>query len=311
LRKSHDKEEMDMSEDEDSDLDLDDDDIFSDDDQKKDEMEIDNVSKQNEQSKDVYLLSSELAQEFAKYKQEMIENQISLKVFEYIKQIQSKLPKDTSLPNESADSFPLRPGSHLILHDPALEFIKYICLVLALDDDIKEQVAILRKNLLRMVDVGGFSESAHFVNPCMTFILPDVNCVACKQSRDLDLCRDAWTKPLALQNNEDMDAESVWNIRCHHPGCNELYNKDLVESMLLDVVRRRETAFHIQDVLCIICGKAKEDDMSEYCQCAGTFKNKESKKDFEQSMEVFYNIATHYQFEYLCDTVEWITRDAI
>merc|ERR1711933_221144 len=101
-------------------------------------MAVGNVEKK----KEVHLLSSELAQEFAKYKQEMIDNQISLKIFEYIKQIQVKLPKDTSRINESADCFPLRPGSHLILQDPALEFIKYLCLVLALDDDIKEQVNI-------------------------------------------------------------------------------------------------------------------------------------------------------------------------
>ena len=29
-----------------------------------------------------------------------------------------------------------------------------------------------------------------------------------------------------------------------------LYDKDLVESMLLEVVRRRETAYHVQDLIC-------------------------------------------------------------
>lgn len=316
LRKRNDKEEMDMSDDEDSDLNMDDDDddandIFGDDDA-KDQMMTDTDAQKEAKSNDpMQLLSSELSQQFAKYKQGLIDNQISLKVFEYVKEIRKKLPKDTSQPNESADIFPARPGSHLILHDPALEFTKYITLVLGLDDDVIEQVAVLKKNLFRMVDVGGFSAVSQFVNPCMTFVLPDVNCAACKQSRDLDLCRDPWTTPLALQHHdEDMDADSVWNVRCHNPGCNELYNKDLVEAMLLDVVRRRETAFAIQDVLCISCGKAKEDDMSEYCYCSGRFKNKESKKEFEKSMEVFYNIAMHYQFEYLADTVEWITRDS-
>ena len=279
-------------------------------------MNVDNDQKQddnnkvNVRSKHVDMLSSELQSKFAKYKQDMIENQISQKIFEYIKQIMKKLPKDTTQPNQKADIFPVRPGSYLPLQDPALEFIKYLCLALALDEDIVEQVAILKKNLLRMVDVGDFAKSAKFTDPCMTYILPDVNCFKCKQSRDLDLCRDPFTKPLSLQNqsyNDDAD-DSEWNVKCH--GCGGLYDKDLVESLLLEVVRRRETAYHVQDVICITCQKAKEDDMSEYCQCSGQFKNKESKQQFEQNMEVFYNIAQHYDFEYLRDTVEWITRDA-
>merc|ERR1712154_672387 len=169
-------------------------------------------------------------------------------------------------------------------------------------------VGILRKNLLRMVDVGDFNKLSRFVDPCTTFILPDVNCFECKQSKDLDLCRDAFTKPLTLQIHHDAASnDEQWNLKCS--ACGALYDKDLVESMLLDVVRRRETAYHVQDVLCIECGKAKEDDMSEYCRCSGKFKNKESKKEFEKNMQVFYNIAQHFQFQFLCDTVEWITRD--
>ena len=126
-----------------------------------------------------------------------------------------------------AGIFPSRPGSHLPLQDPALEFIKYLCLALCLDEDIIEQVGVLRKNLLRMVDVGDFNKSAKFIDPCMTYILPDVNCFKCKQSRDLDLCRDPFTIPVSLSNvdhrssylndnrNDDDDDDNEWNVKCH------------------------------------------------------------------------------------------------
>ena len=99
-KKRSDKEEMDASDDDDddvqdSDLDIDaedDEDFFSDDDVGG--MDIDGDNEQKEESQtcqliqtNVDMLSSELAKQFAKYKQDMIENQISPKIFEYLKQI--------------------------------------------------------------------------------------------------------------------------------------------------------------------------------------------------------------------------------
>jgi len=308
LKRRNDKAEMDESDD-DLDIDLgddDDEDFFGTQQKKADDVKMDGDA--DVESVAGSMLSSELAEKFAAYKQELIEHHIAGKIFQYVKQIKATLPKDTSRSNRAAEVFPERPGSHLALQDPALEFIKYVVLVLSLDKDVTEQASNLRKNLLRMVDVGSFDQAAKFVDPCMTYILPDVNCFKCKQSKDLDLCRDPFTQPLSLQAEEEVseEADRDWNVKCH--GCGALYDKDLVESMLLDVVRRRETAYHVQDVVCAACGKAKVDDMSEYCTCSGQFRNKESKAEFEKSMDVFYNVAQYYQFEFLMDTVEWITH---
>merc|ERR1712032_1517095 len=106
LRKRNDKEEMDMSDDDDYDAN----DIFGDDDAKDQMMTDTDAQKEAKPNDPMQLLSSELSQQFAKYKQGLIDNQISLKVFEYVKEIRKKLPKDTSQPNESADIFPARPG---------------------------------------------------------------------------------------------------------------------------------------------------------------------------------------------------------
>lgn len=316
-RRGNDKAEMDESDDDAIDLgdDLgDDEDFFG-----TREKEAQAAHPQNREDDDVEmdgdadthpdLMACELKEKFAQYKQELIEQRISGKIFQYVKQIKAKLPKDTSRSTTAAEVFPVRPGSYLPLQDPALEFIKYVVLVLSLDTDVTEQATNLRKNLLRMVDVGSFDQAAKFVDPCMTYILPDVNCFKCKQSKDLDLCRDPFTQPLSLQAAEEERADADdrdWNVKCH--GCGALYDKDLVESLLLDVVRRRETAYHVQDVVCADCGKSKMDDMTEYCRCSGRFRNKESKLDFEKSMDVFSNIAQFYQFEFLLDTLDWITH---
>ena len=79
------------------------------------------------------------------------------------------------LGNDDEESvFPVLPGSHLKLTNPALEFIKSLCKVLSLDPAITDQVNKLRRNLLKLINVGEFSDDADWRDPCISFILPEV-----------------------------------------------------------------------------------------------------------------------------------------
>lgn len=62
--------------------------------------------------------------------------------------------------------------------------------VLSLDTNITNQVNKLNRDLLRLVDVGEFSEEAQFRDPCRSYVLPEVICHSCNFCRDLDLCKD-------------------------------------------------------------------------------------------------------------------------
>ena len=70
--------------------------------------------------------------------------------------------------------FPYLPGSHLRLTNPALEFVKALYKVLSLDSAITEEMAKLRRNLLRLISVGEFSDDANWRDPCISFVLPEV-----------------------------------------------------------------------------------------------------------------------------------------
>lgn len=48
----------------------------------------------------------------------------------------------------------------------------------------------LRRDLLRLIEVGEFSEAAQFQDPCRSYVLPEVICRNCNFCRDLDLCKD-------------------------------------------------------------------------------------------------------------------------
>jgi DNA polymerase epsilon subunit 1 len=75
-----------------------------------------------------------------------------------------------------AREFPKLAGSHLVMGDVALEFIKHVCAVLALDNRVQHNVLIMRKNLLKLVHVREFSAEAEFKDPCLSFTLPNVIC---------------------------------------------------------------------------------------------------------------------------------------
>ena len=46
--------------------------------------------------------------------------------------------------------------------------------MLSLDSNINNQVIKMKRDLLKLIGVGDFSEEAHFVDPCLSYILPEV-----------------------------------------------------------------------------------------------------------------------------------------
>ncbi|XP_023756876.1 DNA polymerase epsilon catalytic subunit A [Lactuca sativa] len=176
--------------------------------------------------------------------------------------------------------------------DPALEFIKHVCAVLVLDQNVQHDILIMRKNLLRYVRVREFAPEAQFQDCSFSFTLPNVICSYCNDCRDLDLCRD---RGLLTQE---------W--RCGVPQCGQPYNREVMENALLQIVRQRERLYHLQDLVCLKCKQIKAAHLAEYCGCAGSFCLKEEVTVFMKKMEVFLNIGIHQKFELLVECVSWI-----
>jgi DNA polymerase epsilon subunit 1 len=58
----------------------------------------------------------------------------------------------------------------------------------------------MKRDLLRLIGVGEFSDSADFRDPCLSYVLPEVICKHCNNVRNLDLCRD----PYLLQDGANV-----------------------------------------------------------------------------------------------------------
>ena len=123
--------------------------------------------------------SAELNDKLLAYKKKMISKHFA----SYLTRAVGEIIKDDG-PDEKSEgmSNPRQPDN------PVLEFIKSVMVVLELDKEVDAEVHVLKRSLLAQVGVAEYSSLAKWENPCPTFILPDVFCAECQESRDINLC---------------------------------------------------------------------------------------------------------------------------
>lgn len=230
------------------------------------------------------------------FSQDYVANELTQSFFTITQKIQKKVTGSRNS-TEPSDMFPLLPGSHLLLNNPALEFIKCVCKVLSLDTNVTNQVNKLNRDLLRLVDVGEFSEEAQFRDPCRSYVLPEVICRSCNFCRDLDLCKDS---------SFSQDGAVLPQWLCSN--CQVAYDSSAIEMALVEALQRKLMAFTLQDLICLKCRGVKEAHMPVYCSCAGDFALTIRTQVFTEQIGIFQNIAQHYNMSYLKETLEWLMR---
>ncbi|KAG7263406.1 hypothetical protein CRUP_007412, partial [Coryphaenoides rupestris] len=206
------------------------------------------------------------------FSQEYVSNELTHSFFTITQKIQKKVTGTRSV-TQPSEMFPSLPGSHLPLNNPALEFIKYVCQVLSLDANITNQVNKLKRDLLRLVDVGEFSEHAQFRDPCNSYVLPENGSVL----------------PQWFCSN-----------------CQAQYETEFIEMSLVEVLQKKLMSYTLQDLACVKCKGVKEANMPIYCRCAGNFDLTFSAKSFSEQIKVFQSIASHYNMRFLEETIDWL-----
>ncbi|KAL8180570.1 UNVERIFIED_CONTAM: hypothetical protein K2H54_028000, partial [Gekko kuhli] len=230
------------------------------------------------------------------FSQEYVANELTQSFFTITQKIQKKV-SGSRRTTEPSEMFPALPGSYLMFNNPALEFIKCVCQVLSLDTNITNQVSKLKRDLLRLIEVGEFSEEAQFRDPCRSYILPEVICRNCNFCRDLDLCKD----PALSQ-----DGSILPNWMCSN--CQARYDSDAIEMALVEALQKKLMAFTLQDLVCQKCKGIKDTHMPVYCSCAGDFDLLLPIKTFVEHLKIFQSIAQHYKMAYLLETIKWLLQ---
>jgi DNA polymerase epsilon subunit 1 len=190
-------------------------------------------------------------------------------------------------PNMKADyEFPRPPGYHKEMVSPLLELIKSITGVYTLSKSRSLEMALLRKEMLEVIDAKEFEDSSIFENPSTSLIVPSVLCSYCHQLRDIDFCRD--------------EEKALWNCT----NCEKPYIKAELEEELIESLRKTAVNYYNQDLKCAKCHKVKDDEMSSYCSCSGSWVETYPKKEIITNIGIYDNIADHYDFRLLKDLID-------
>ncbi|XP_065055976.1 DNA polymerase epsilon catalytic subunit A-like isoform X2 [Rhopilema esculentum] len=221
------------------------------------------------------------------FAQSRIKSELTEQLFSITQRIQRTLSGESG--KDASSDFPVLAGSYLPLKNPALEFVKYVCQVLSLDVNVKSQVTKLRRDLLKLIGVGEFSEDAFFKDPCLSFVVPEVICEYCNSCRDLDLCRDAFITP----PRGSIPAK----IEC--PDCRNNYSMFVIEEELIGILCKRSMSYTLQDLKCIKCKQVKGRNMNIHCECAGDYTTLIAREAFLDKLKIFRSVARYYQMDNL------------
>lgn len=183
--------------------------------------------------------------------------------------------------------FPVLPGSYLTFTNPALEFVKSLCEVFGLAKEYSIEIGLMRRSLLDIVGVREFAEEATWRQPCQSFKLSMVICHYCNQMRDFDFCRDVDLLP---QPGKDGGVAKV-SHRWACASCDTEYDRRAIERSMIDVVRRMELSFQVQDLKCTKCKRIKVDNLNLHCQCSGNVHWTVGKAEARRKLRTIVNVA--------------------
>ncbi|KAG7176387.1 DNA polymerase epsilon catalytic subunit A-like [Homarus americanus] len=217
-------------------------------------------------------------QGYVEFAQDLVSGELAQKLYFITQKIHKKGTSGREEEDEST-SLIVSDDSHNI---PALEFVKNVTKVLSLDSTVTEQVYKLRRDLLKLLNIGEFSPEAQWKDPCVSYVLPEVICRACNHCRNIDL--------------------RVWLC----PICKTSYASDEIQHQLIALIHTNSMAQVLQDLQCDRCSQVKQPNMTLYCTCGGRYKTLLNQADFSHKLRVFSKIASIYNMPYLKETIEWM-----
>lgn len=185
-------------------------------------------------------------------------------------------------PKYAADyAFPSLPGSCLVMKNPLLELVKDLCQVMLLSKRTTLEVREMRKELLKIFEIREFDSSSEFKDPSASLVISGFLCEFCFFITDIDFCKE--------------DPETVF--KCSK--CSKQFNDILLQEHLIQKIYADIEAYLTQDLRCSRCHKVKQDSMSKYCNCSGSWEGTISKESVIKKAQICRQVSEFYRFDLL------------
>ena len=216
------------------------------------------------------------------------------KLFRTVKHISLRVGANDGIEDHE---FPELAGSYLTaaqLGTPALAFVRAVTHMFSLDEEVKGEVTVLRRQLLKQIHVKEFGSDAAWRDPCKTLVLPDVVCPSCQNCQDLDLCRDP-----SIQRRD-------W--RCG--SCSAERDVAALEARLANALRVLGEGYQLQDLKCSKCATVATNHLQRQCDmCGGHLRASKAAAATAQRVAVFHSVAQYQGMEVLEELAEWYLRE--
>ncbi|KAJ7579680.1 hypothetical protein C8J56DRAFT_1169553 [Mycena floridula] len=220
---------------------------------------------------------------------EFIARKLTRKLLKLVGSIQSKYRLD-----DADFEFPVLPGSHLHLSNPALQFVKFACAAFALAKEHSVEVGLMKRTALELIGIKEFASEAVFRNPCEPLKLFNVPCRYCDMIRDFDFCRDVELLP------SKQDPSPRW----HCSNCGGEYDRSAIELVLLSSLHSIEQGSTQQDLKCGKCKQIQSDNVSRYCNCSGTYQLTVNKVEVRRKIRTLVNVAIVHNLSRLKESAQ-------
>ena len=232
----------------------------------------------------------------------LVNRLIASKMLEYVDDLNSDFPG-----HDQQKYFPEKAGSHLQFGSVALEFVKATTHVLALDQNMSEEVSSLRRMLLSHLKVREFNADSKFKDPSLSYVLSDVICSYCGTGRDLDLLRDQnlttnkvdMVKGRSKEEDEKNLREGRW--KCQH--CRNNLDLVEVENRLLEEIHRLSTSYLLQDARCSATKAVSVRMCTAESDLSAPLVLDTTPAQFKVQMEKMRRVAEFHKFEYLARAI--------
>ena len=212
------------------------------------------------------------------YKRNYVRKQLAVSLTKYVGEIMAT----------SVDvAWPTLPGSHMTPSTPALEFVKDVIQVFSLDPDVANETSILKKSALTQMGMHEYSEESRWLDPCASFVLPNVFCDACDTCTNLNLC---------------VQQEKAGDWVC--ADCGTAFDKSFIEWRLVEMMNKKSVQFQVQDLRCPKTNAVATGLMSTTNGKGVEYVGDFDRPAFIRDLGVLKRVAGAYDLPWLGETVE-------
>ena len=183
-------------------------------------------------------------------------------------------------------------------NDFAIDYAKILCHVLGKEEQLLEAVRQLKTAVLQICGVAAHSKEAVYVEQNDTFSLDNVMCTFCHSISTLDLL------PGGLSTPDLFRVSNAFTCSC----CGQQFDKNVVESKLVDFTNHLAASHEIQDLMCQTCRQPQEYDLQVRCSCGGEWKASEvSPTQVAHQFHLLKGVSELHSLEWLAAVIDELT----